>query len=96
MTSTKDIDNKQTLMHYLVNTIEKKFPECLNFVEELAHVDRASRVSLENVQRTLRQMETNIRNLEQDLANTKVPQCDDDLFIDVVKVFLIYLKCILD
>ncbi|XP_011685321.1 PREDICTED: protein diaphanous isoform X2 [Wasmannia auropunctata] len=87
LTSTKDIDNKQTLMHYLVNTIERKFPECLSFVEELAHVDRASRVSLENVQRTLRQMETNIRNLEQDLTNAKVPQCDEDLFINVMKPF---------
>lgn len=73
-------------MHYLVDTIERSFPECLSFIEELAHVDRASRVSLENVQRTLCQMETNIRNLEQDLTNAKVPQCDEDLFIDVMKV----------
>jgi diaphanous 2 len=73
-------------MHYLVDTIERNFPECLNFAEELAHVDRASRVSLENVQRILRQMENNIRNLEQDLANAKIPQCDEDLFIDVMKV----------
>jgi len=73
-------------MHYLVDTIERKFPECLSFIEEIAHVDRSSRVSLENVQRTLCQMETNIRNLEQDLTNAKVPQCDEDLFIDVMKV----------
>lgn len=91
LTSTKDVDNKQTLMHYLVDTIERKFPECLSFVEELSHVDRASRVSLENVQRTLRQMETNIRNLEKDLSNAKVPQCDDDLFIDVMKVSFFYI-----
>lgn len=82
------MDNKQTLMHYLVNTIERKFPECLSFVEELAHVDRASRVSLENVQRILRQMENNIRNLEQDLSNAKVPQCNEDLFVDVMRVSL--------
>ncbi|XP_076629979.1 diaphanous related formin 1 isoform X1 [Colletes latitarsis] len=87
LTSTKDIDNKQTLMHYLVDTIEHKFPECLNFPEELAHVDRASRVSLENVQRTLRQMETNIRNLEQDLSNAKVPQSDEDMFVGVMGPF---------
>lgn len=73
-------------MHYLVDTVERRFPVCLSFVEELAHVDRASRVSLENVQTTLRQMETNIRNLEQDLTNAKVPQCDEDLFVDVMKV----------
>ncbi|XP_054006199.1 protein diaphanous isoform X1 [Hylaeus anthracinus] len=87
LTSTKDIDNKQTLMHYLVDTIERKFPECLSFPEELAHVDRAARVSLENVQRTLRQMDSNIRNLEQDLSNAKVPQSNDDMFIDVMGPF---------
>lgn len=88
LTGTKDIDNKQTLMHYLVDTVERKFPECLNFLEELSHVDRASRVSMENVQRTLRQMESNIRNLEQDLANAKVPQSSDDLFADIMKVYI--------
>ncbi|XP_017883364.1 protein diaphanous isoform X2 [Ceratina calcarata] len=87
LTSTKDIDNKQTLMHYLVDTIERQFPECINFSEELAHVDRASRVSLENVQRTLRQMESNIRNLEQDISNAKIPQSDKDYFLDVMGPF---------
>lgn len=86
LTSTKDVDNKQTLMHYLVDTIERQFPECLSFPEELAHVDRASRVSLENVQRTLRQMDSNIRNLEQDLSNAKIPQSNDDLFLHVMGV----------
>lgn len=86
LTSTKDVDNKETLMHYLVDTIERKFPECLTFAEELAHVDKASRVSLENVQRTLRQMDANIRNLEQDLNNAKMPQSDQDLFSQVMTV----------
>ncbi|XP_012288328.1 protein diaphanous isoform X3 [Orussus abietinus] len=87
LTSTKDVDNKQTLMHYLVDTIERKFPDCLTFSEELAHVDRASRVSLENIQRTLRQMDTNLRNLEQDLANAKIPQGDIDMFAEVMTPF---------
>lgn len=69
-----------------MDTIERKFPECLNFSEELAHVDRASRVSLENIQRTLKQMDSNIKNLEQDLANSKVPQSDQDLFAKVMTV----------
>lgn len=79
-------------MHYLVDTIERKFSDCLKFTDELAHVDRASRVSLENVQRTLRQMDTNIRNLEQDLANAKIPQDDEDLFIDVMKVSFYFVS----
>ncbi|XP_043487142.1 protein diaphanous isoform X3 [Polistes fuscatus] len=87
LTSIKAADNKETLMHYLVSTIERKFPECLSFTEELAHVDRASRVSLDNVQRILRQMDSNIRNLEQDLANARIPQCDEDLFSEVMTPF---------
>ncbi|XP_043474411.1 protein diaphanous isoform X2 [Leptopilina heterotoma] len=87
LTSTKDIDNRQTLMHYLVDTIERKFPDCLNFMEELTHVDRASRVSLENIQRTLRQMESNIKNLEQDVVNARIPQSDQDRFADVLTPF---------
>ncbi|XP_031777153.1 protein diaphanous isoform X5 [Nasonia vitripennis] len=87
LTSTKDIENKQTLLHYLVDTIERKFPDCLNFFEELGHVDKASRVSLENIQRTLRQMDANIRNLEQDLNNAKIPQSDQDNFAKVMTPF---------
>lgn len=74
-------------MHYLVDTIERKFPECLSFAEELPHVDRASRVSLENIQRTLRQMDANIRNLEQDLTNSKIPQSDIDRFAEIMSPF---------
>ncbi|XP_014210886.1 protein diaphanous isoform X2 [Copidosoma floridanum] len=87
LTSTKDIENKQTLLHYLVDTIERKFPDCLNFSEELAHIDKASRVSLENIERILRQMESNIRSLEQDLKNAKVPQNDQDRFSNVMAPF---------
>lgn len=82
------MENKQTLLHYLVDTIERKFPDCANFTDELAHVDRASRVSLENVQRTLRQMDASLRNLEQDLANARLPQTDNDRFAEVMTVSL--------
>jgi hypothetical protein len=75
-----------TLLHYLVETIESKFPELLTFNEDLAHVDKAARVSVETIQKTLRQMETSIRNLESDLNNSKQPQGDDDTFSEVMGV----------
>ncbi|KAK6645426.1 hypothetical protein RUM43_001703 [Polyplax serrata] len=87
LTSTKDVDNKTTLLHFLVETIEKKFPELLNFYEQLEHVDRASRVSLDNIQKILRQMDSSLKNLETDLQNSKVPQCDDDLFFTSMSSF---------
>lgn len=73
-------------MHFLVDTSEKKHPDLMNFYEELTHVDKASRVSLDNIQRTLRQMDSNIRNLETDLANARIPQSDQDMFAQIMTV----------
>lgn len=41
---TKDVDNKRTFLHHVVETIDKKFPALLNFGEELPHVDKAARI----------------------------------------------------
>jgi diaphanous protein len=87
LTSTKDYENKQTLLHYITEVVELKFPECLNFYEDLSHVDKASRVSLDNIQKTMRQMNASLKNLESDLANNKVPQSHDDKFIEVMGSF---------
>lgn len=87
LTSTKDYENKQTLLHYIAEIVEVKFPECLNFYEDLSHVDKASRVSLDNIQKTMRQMNASLKNLESDLNNNKVPQSPDDKFIEVMGNF---------
>lgn len=87
LTSTKDFENKQTLLHYIAETVEVKFPECLTFFEDLSHVDKASRVSLDNIQKTMRQMNASLKNLESDLNNNKVPQSPDDKFIEVMGRF---------
>ena len=58
----------------------------MTFSEDLDHVDKAARVSVETVQKTLRQMDANIRNLETDLNNTKQLQGDDDRFTEVMGV----------
>lgn len=87
LTNTKDLDNKQTLLHYMVETIESKFPELLNFGEELPHVERAARVSIENIQKTMHQMTTSVKNLKSDLENSKIPQSPDDKFVDVMGDF---------
>ncbi|CAO1423226.1 unnamed protein product [Diamesa tonsa] len=89
LTSTKDFENKQTLLHYIAEVVESKFPECLNFFEDLSHVDKASRVSLDNIQKTMRQMNASLKNLESDLNNNKVPQSADDKFIEVMGKFTV-------
>ena len=86
MTSTKDAENKTTLLHYLVDVIEEKFPDILSFSEEVLHVDRASRVSMDTIQKTLKQMDSSIKNLETDLKNAKAVISDEDKFLEVMGV----------
>lgn len=40
---TKSADQMSTLLHFLAEVCEEKFPEVLKFVDDLQHVDRASR-----------------------------------------------------
>lgn len=47
---------------------------------------RASRVSLDTIQKTLKQMENHIKNLQTDIANNRVPMNEDDKFIEVMEV----------
>ncbi|XP_026682784.1 protein diaphanous, partial [Diaphorina citri] len=89
LSSTKDIENKTTLLHYLVDTIEQKFPECLKFGDELLHVDRAARVSTDVIQNSIRQMENNIKNLETDIQNCKQAPVanENDKFLEIMEPF---------
>lgn len=43
LSSTKALDNKTTLLHFLAQMVEEKHPDCLNFAEEIIHVDKAAR-----------------------------------------------------
>lgn len=89
LSNTKDFENKQTLLHYIADVVEKKFPEALTFNEDLSHVDKASRISLDNIQKMMRQMNNSLKNLESDLNNNKIPQSDDDLFLEVMGQFAV-------
>ena len=40
------MDNKRTLMHYLVETAEKHFTDVVDLADELLHVDKAARGDL--------------------------------------------------
>ncbi|KAH8279548.1 hypothetical protein KR018_000402, partial [Drosophila ironensis] len=87
LTNTKDADNKQTLLHYLADLVEKRFPEALNFFDDLSHVDKASRVNMDVIKKAMDQMKKAVSDLEKDLKNNQVPQCDDDKFCEVMGKF---------
>merc|ERR1719369_1551433 len=68
LSNTKDRENKRTLMHFLVETIETSYPDLINFYEEVMHIDKAARVSCETVEKVLKQIEASIKNLDTDLT----------------------------
>uniref|UniRef100_A0A3Q3F6D1 Diaphanous-related formin 3 n=1 Tax=Labrus bergylta TaxID=56723 RepID=A0A3Q3F6D1_9LABR len=78
---TKSADQKTTLLHFLAQVCEEEFPEVIKFVEDLEHVDRASRVSAENLEKSLRQMERQLLQLERDLETFSSPDDPNDMFL---------------
>ncbi|XP_054467235.1 protein diaphanous homolog 3-like [Anoplopoma fimbria] len=77
---TKSADQKTTLLHFLAQVCEEEFPDVIKFVEDLEHVDRSSRVSAENLEKSLRQMERQLLQLERDLETFSSPDDPNDMF----------------
>lgn len=63
MSSTKALDNKTTLMHFLARLLDERFPDVLGFSEDWLHVDKAARVSPETLLKNINQMQTSIKQV---------------------------------
>uniref|UniRef100_A0A8C4W8Q0 Diaphanous related formin 3 n=1 Tax=Gopherus evgoodei TaxID=1825980 RepID=A0A8C4W8Q0_9SAUR len=87
---TKSADQKTTLLHFLVEVCEEKYPDVLNFTEDLQHLDKASKVSAENLEKNLKQMERQLQQLEKDLKIFPPPDDIHDKF--VTKIFAVYAR----
>ncbi|XP_055352129.1 formin-like protein [Paramacrobiotus metropolitanus] len=53
----KSTDKKSTLLHYIVQTVEDKYPQLLDFDAELIFIDKAADVALENVVTDIHELE---------------------------------------
>ncbi|XP_043389635.1 protein diaphanous homolog 3 isoform X1 [Chelonia mydas] len=89
---TKSADQKTTLLHFLVEICEEKYPDVLNFVEDLQHLDKASKVSAENLEKNLRQMERQLQQLEKDLKIFPPPDDIHDKFVTKMSSFAVYAR----
>ncbi|XP_016417016.1 protein diaphanous homolog 1-like [Sinocyclocheilus rhinocerous] len=85
---TKSADQKQTLLHFLVEMCQEQYPEVMNFSEELTHVEKASKVSAETLQKNLDQMGKQIKDLEKDIETFPPPQSDRDKFVEKMTSFV--------
>uniref|UniRef100_UPI00359027B3 protein diaphanous homolog 1-like n=1 Tax=Myxine glutinosa TaxID=7769 RepID=UPI00359027B3 len=89
---TKSADQQKTLLHFLAEICEEKYPEVLRFTEELSHLEKASKVSAEMIQKNLRQMAKQIQQLEKDLSSFPDPENEHDMFVDKLTCFVQHAK----
>ncbi|NXA12653.1 DIAP3 protein, partial [Sapayoa aenigma] len=87
---TKSADQKTTLLHFLVEVCEESYQDVLDFVEDFRHLDKASKVSAENLEKSLKHMERQLQQLDKDLQTFPAPEDKHDKF--VAKIFLIHAK----
>ncbi|XP_020610093.1 protein diaphanous homolog 1-like [Orbicella faveolata] len=87
LSSTKSMDGQLTLVHFLEDIIETKYPEISGFENELTHVEQAARVSDEILQKSINTMQGNLKKLEKELEIYKPLNDPDDQFLPVMKSF---------
>ncbi|XP_066200770.1 protein diaphanous homolog 1 isoform X2 [Saccopteryx leptura] len=85
---TKSADQKMTLLHFLAELCETDYPDVLKFPDELAHVEKASRVSAENLQKNLDQMKKQISDVERDVQNFPAATDEKDKFVEKMTSFV--------
>uniref|UniRef100_A0A8C6NHZ2 Diaphanous related formin 1 n=1 Tax=Nothobranchius furzeri TaxID=105023 RepID=A0A8C6NHZ2_NOTFU len=83
---TKSADLKQTLLHFLAGVCQEQYPDVVSFPDELIHVEKASRVSAEMIQKNLESMGRQIKSLEKDLETFPPPQNENDLFVEKMSI----------
>ncbi|KAM8785913.1 protein diaphanous homolog 3 isoform 1-T1 [Rhynchonycteris naso] len=86
---TKSADQKTTLLHFLVGICEEKYPDILTFVDDLEHLDKASKVSVEMLEKNLKQMGRQLQQLERDLETFPPPEDLHDKFVTKMSIFVI-------
>ncbi|XP_067903801.1 protein diaphanous homolog 2 isoform X2 [Heterodontus francisci] len=84
---TKSIDQKATLMHFLAEITEEKYPEILKFTDEISHIESASKVSDQNLKSSLDAMERQIQRLQNDIKKFPEPEDEHDKFVEKMSSF---------
>lgn len=80
------MDGQLTLVHFLEDIIETRYPEISGFENELTHVEQAARVSDEILQKSINTMQGNLKKLEKELETYKPLNDSNDQFLPVMKI----------
>ncbi|GMR40199.1 hypothetical protein PMAYCL1PPCAC_10394, partial [Pristionchus mayeri] len=85
---TKDNENHQTLLHFIVLQMREQFPEYARFVQtDMHHVPAAARVNPDETAKAVNALKSSIAKLENALK-TYTRQGEGDRFMEVMTPFL--------
>ncbi|KAK9760293.1 hypothetical protein K7432_015848 [Basidiobolus ranarum] len=90
LADTKTIDNKSTLLHFLIGITESKLPDLLKVVDELKLVSEACRVSMPDVKEDFDSMRKDLIFADQEMHEYfNESKYEHDSFAVQVKEFLV-------
>lgn len=87
---TKSSSNRNvTLLHYLIEMLEKKFPDVVKLEEEMPHVKLASKINLQDLEKEMALIGQGLKGVEVELEyQKKKPKTEKhDKFISVMSDF---------
>ncbi|KAL0266624.1 UNVERIFIED_CONTAM: hypothetical protein PYX00_009117 [Menopon gallinae] len=101
LADTKSSSNKgTTLLHYLVDILEKKFKDILKLEEDISYVREASKVSLGELEKDMSSLRLGLKEVEREVefhrsqnGNSISELLPVDRFLPVMKEFLSYATC---
>lgn len=85
---TKTADNTSNLLEYLVNYVQKEYPDVFTFSSTLSTVSLARKISLGSIKETISMLRSGISLLKKQLENASSNIVQGDKFIEIMTPFL--------
>ncbi|XP_068085675.1 disheveled-associated activator of morphogenesis 1 isoform X2 [Anabrus simplex] len=85
-----------TLLHYLVEVLEKKFKDILKLDEDLPHVREAAKVNMSELEKDMSQLRNGLKDVEREIEfhrSQPAGAAAGDRFLPVMKEFLSSATC---
>jgi len=92
LSEAKSTDKKITVLHYVASTVTDSFPDLVNFAVELDFMEKASLVSMENLQTDVSDLQKGMNLVKKEFqARTKGKQQDPNTMTYATKVLKEFL-----
>lgn len=90
MVDTKASANKNmTLLHFLVEVVDRKFPELSKIGEDMPHIQEAAKVNFTDLEKEITNMRKGLQSIEKEVEffENKLSMSNRDKFVTVMKDF---------